>query len=71
MDLEMIIPSEVIQTERDLEMIIPSEVIQTERDKYDVTYKWNLKKKIQMNLSTKQKQSYRLGKQIDGYQRGE
>ena len=55
----------------DLEMIIPREVIQTERDKYDVTYKWNLKKKIQMNLSTKQKQSYRLGKQIDGYQRGE
>ena len=38
---------------------------------YDVTYKWNLKKEIQMNLSTKQKQSYSLGKQTDGYQRGE
>ena len=28
----------------DLEMIILSEVCQTEKDKYDVAYMWNLKK---------------------------
>ena len=30
---------------------------------YDITYMWNLKKMIQMNLFTKQKQTYRLRKQ--------
>ena len=29
----------------DLEMIILSQVSQTEKDKYDITYMWNLKKK--------------------------
>ena len=29
---------------------------------YDITYKWNLKKKIQINLFTKQKQTYKLKK---------
>ena len=38
----------------DLEMIILSEVSQRQRS-YDITYKWNLKKMIQMNLFTKQK----------------
>ena len=56
----------------DLEMITLSEVSQTEKDKYhmiDITYMWNLKikAKIQMNLSTKQKQTHRLRKQTYGY----
>ena len=34
----------------DLEIIILSEVSQTEKKKYDITYIWNLKKMIQMNL---------------------
>ena len=39
----------------DLEIIILSEVSQTERQiSYDITYMWNLKKTIQMNLLTKQ-----------------
>ena len=38
---------------------------------YDITYIWNLKYyMIQMNLLTKQKQTYRHRKQIYGYQRG-
>ena len=36
---------------------------------YDITYMWNLKKMIQMNLFTKQKQTHRHRKQIYGYQR--
>ena len=42
----------------------------SEKDKYDITYMWSLKKKIQMNLFTKQKQTHRLGKQTYGYQSG-
>ena len=35
----------------DLDIIIVSETSQTQRDEYhDVTYVWNLKKMIQMNL---------------------
>ena len=49
----------------DLEIIILSEVSQTAKDKY----MWNLKKMIQMNLFTKQKQAHRYRKQIYGYQR--
>ena len=41
----------------------------SDKDKYDNTYMWNLKKIIQMNLYTKQKQTQRHGKQIYGYQR--
>ena len=33
-----------VETRMDLEMIIQSEVRQTEKDKYDITYMWNLKK---------------------------
>ena len=48
----------------DLRIIIPSEVSQTEKDKisYDIAYMWNLKKKkkIPMNLYIKQKQTHRL-----------
>ena len=50
----------------DLEIVILSEVSQTEIDKYDIAYMWNLKK-VQMNLSTKQNQSYRCRKQTYGY----
>ena len=50
----------------DLEMNIPSEVSQTERQIYDVVYMWNLKKMIQMNLFAKQKQTHRLRKYIYG-----
>ena len=43
----------------DLEVIILSEVSETEKDKYhDKTYMWNLKKMIQMNLFPKQKQTH-------------
>ena len=53
----------------DLEIIISSEVRQ--KEKYcDITYIWNLKKMIQMNLFTKQKQTHRHRKQTYGYQRG-
>ena len=31
----------------DLEVIILSEVSQTEKDKYDIAYMWNLKKMVQ------------------------
>ena len=41
-----------------LEIVILSEVSQTEKDKYDIVYMWNLRKRVQMNLPTKQKQSY-------------
>ena len=55
----------------DLEIIILSKVNQTEKDKYhDITYTWNLKNMIQMNLFTKQKQIHRHRKQAYGYQRG-
>ena len=37
---------------------------------YDITYMWNLKKMIQMNLFIKQKQTHRHRKQTYGYQRG-
>ena len=46
----------------DLEIIILSEVSQT-----DITYMWNLKKMIQMNLFTKQKQTHRIRELIYGY----
>ena len=53
----------------DLETVILSEVRQTERYiSYDITYMWNLKKMVQMNLFTKQKQSQRCRKQFYGYQ---
>ena len=40
----------------DLEIVITSEVSQTEGQiPYDITYMWNLKQTVQMNLFTKQK----------------
>ena len=52
-------------TQMDLEIIILSEVSDTEKGKsYDITYLQNLKKRkrkmIQMNITTKQKQTHRL-----------
>ena len=41
----------------DLEIVILSEVIQTEKDKYLIAYMRNLKKRVQMNLFTKQIES--------------
>ena len=38
----------------DLETVILSEVSQT-KTSYDITYMWNLKLRLQMNLCTKQK----------------
>ena len=54
----------------DLESIMLSEMSGRERQiSYDITYMWDLKKMIQMNLFTKQKQIHRHRKQINGYQR--
>ena len=53
----------------DLEIIILSEV-RLRQISYDIIYMWNLKKMIQMNLFTKQKQTHRHRKQTYGYQRG-
>ena len=52
----------------DLEIIILSEVSQ--RQIYDIACMWNFKKKIQMNLYTKQKWTHRHRKQTYGYQTG-
>ena len=45
------------------------EIRQTEDQYYVIALLWNLKKIIQMNLFTKQKQTHRHRKQIYGYQR--
>ena len=58
-----------IATQMDLEFVMLSKVSQAQKDKYDIAYMWN-KKRVQMNLSTKQKQSYRYRQQTYGYQRG-
>jgi len=42
-----------------LQIIILSEVIRQRQVSYDIVYMWNLKKKIQMNLFTKQKQTHK------------
>ena len=49
-------------TQLDLEMIILSEINQTEKDKYMRSFVCRifLKKMIQMNLFTKEKQAHRL-----------
>ena len=53
----------------DLNIIILNEVRERQIS-YDITYMWNLKKMIQMNLLTKQKQTDRHRNKICGYQRG-
>ena len=53
----------------DLEIIILSEESQAEKDIYDIISMLNLKKKkMQINLFTKQKQTHRLWKETNGYQ---
>ena len=54
----------------DLEIVILSKSDREKQISYDIAYMWNLKKIIQMNLFTKQKQTYRHRKQTYGYQRG-
>ena len=54
----------------DLEIIILNEVNQRRKISHDITYMWNLKKMIQMNLFTRQKQTHRHRKQTYNYQRG-
>ena len=57
-------------SQMDLEIVILSEASQadTERQISDIAYMWNLKKQVQVNLFTKQKQSHRCRKQTYGYQ---
>ena len=58
-------------TQMDLEIIILSEVSQTEKDKYYmISLICGIYKITQMNLFTKQKQTHRHRKQTYGYQRG-
>ena len=56
----------------DLEMIVLSEVSQTDQEKYHMMSLIGrvFKKMIQTNLFTKQKQTYRFIERIYGYQRG-
>ena len=55
----------------DLEIIILSEVSQTEKDKYHMmSLTCGIKKIMQMNLFAKWKQTHRHEKQSYGYQRG-
>ena len=54
----------------DLEIIILSKLIQRKQTSYDIPYKWNLIKMIQMNAFVKQKQTHRFKNQTCGYQRG-
>ena len=42
-----------------LEIIILSEVVRKRQMSYNIVYIWNLKKVTQMNLFTKQKQTYK------------
>ena len=54
-------------------IVILSEVSQTEKDKHhmiSLIHMWNILKMVQMNLSTKQKQTHRHGEQTFGCQRG-
>ena len=56
-------------TQMDLDVIILSEVSQRKKDKYIMLLRCGiLKKKLQMNLYTKQKQTQRHRKQMLGYQ---
>ena len=53
-----------VATWMELEIITLSEISQTEKEiSYDITYIWNLKKMIQMNLFTKQELTHRPRKQ--------
>ena len=55
----------------DLEIVILSEVSQTQKDKYHkISFICGIKYRTQMNLFTKEKQTHRHRKQTYGYQRG-
>ena len=55
-------------TQKDLE-IYHTKLNRERQISYDIAYMQNLKKIIQMNLVTKQKQTHRVRKQTYGYQR--
>ena len=58
-----------VATQLDLEIIILSEVSQTEEEKYQISYDiTNIKKMIEMNMFIKQKQTHI--EKIYNYQRG-
>jgi len=63
------LPATFKTTLMDLEIIILSEVNQTEKDKY-MGYRWNLKNMIQMNLYTRLTQTYKHRKQNLGLSKG-
>ena len=54
----------------DLEIIILNEVNQTKTNIMDITYMWNLKEGIQMNLVYRTEIDHRHRKETCGYQRG-
>ena len=51
----------------DVEIIIVSEISQTEKDKYHICLHAELKKMIQINLLTKSKQTHRFRELTYGY----
>ena len=53
-----------MQQHDDLEIIILSEISQTEKDKYHITYMQNLKKMIPIYLFMKQKQTQHLENEL-------
>ena len=54
----------------DLEIIILSKSVRERQISYDIAYIQNLKRKIQMNLFTEQKQTHRLRERTYDYQEG-
>ena len=44
-------------------------ILKQRQTSYDISYMWNLKKMIQMNLFPKQKQTHSHRKQTYGYQK--
>ena len=55
----------------DLEMIVLSEIRQTEKDKYHmISLICGIQKIVQVNLLIKEKQTHKHRKQTYGYQRG-
>ena len=53
-----------------LEIVMPSEVSQTEKDKCHIILHVQSKNLVQMNLFTKQKKSHRCRKETYDYQEG-
>ena len=63
MDLEIIMLSEVRQRKTNIihyHLYVESKKVKQRQISYTIIYMWNLKKLIQMNLLTRQKQTHRL-----------